>query len=299
MNVRHGRRRITFDTNLAGIWNTRVFWGTLCEDIGQSMILTPTAGSELLRRVRLETEREWTRKLKHLSAETGNGWSKVQIRRLATIAAGAARDWIRDELGRQGSIYAQAARRDGALEQLEAEIDDAIDDRIFDLSTDNGVRDRKIAIEAMARGFDILASNNVTSIDHGMLRDWIENREGRHLGITTTILRPEPAEERLRKEHEKPIEWTVHAAARASVTDPDDERRSAREIDELVSVFDERGMSELQQRIYRLTRTGPALRKALESVRSHGPSRAMRSEREMDGATAQAVSRRAGMTLGG
>ena len=58
--------------------------------------------------------------------------------------------------------------------------------------------DRKIIIKAMARRFDIVASNHVNSIDHGMLKDWIENRGRKQLQIETTILRPEPAEEKLR-----------------------------------------------------------------------------------------------------
>ena len=63
-------RRITFDTNLAGVWNTRVFWATLCEEIGQSMVLTPTTTAETLRRIRFETEREWTAKLRRMNHES-------------------------------------------------------------------------------------------------------------------------------------------------------------------------------------------------------------------------------------
>ena len=43
----------------------------------------------------------------------------------------------------------------------------------------------------MARGFDLLASSNVNSIDHTMPRVRIENRGGKALGIETTIRRPE------------------------------------------------------------------------------------------------------------
>ena len=299
MSRRTARPLVTFDTNLAGVRNTRVFRATLCEDVGQRMVLTPTAASETLRRVRLETEREWAGKLKRMNREDALGWSKVRVRRLATTAATAARDWIRDEMRKQGSIYAHAPRRDAGVEALEAEIDDAIDDDAFDLTTDNGVRDRKIVIEAMARGFDLLVSSNVNSTDHAMPRSWIENGGGKALGIETTILRPESAEERLRLRHGRRIEWTVHAAARACVTEPDEEAKAGREIAELVSVFDERGMSEIKERIYRLTRTRPALQAALESVRRQGPSQAMQSERKMGKATAEAVSKSAGVELGG
>ena len=290
--------RITFDTNLAGVWNTRVFWATLCEEIGQSMVLTPTATVEVLRRIRLETEREWTKKLRALNAEQGLGWSKVEVRRLATVAATAARDWFSDEIGKQGAIYAKSPRPSDETVALEAEIEESIDDRAFDLTTDNGVRDRKIVIEAMARGYDILASNNIESIDHGMLRDWLRSSGRPRLGLSTTILRPEPAEERLRNALGKPIEWTAHAAARACVSNPEDTVRAAREIAELIEVFDERGMSELKSRIYRLTKHARDLARVLESVSRHGTSHAMRGERALRRAGAGAASKRAGRALG-
>lgn len=297
MNPSRAPHCITFDTNLAGVWNTRVFWATLCEEIGQAMVLTPTATTEVLRRVRLETEREWTKKLRGLNREQALGWTKVEVRRLATVASVAARDWLGAEVRKQGSIYAASPRSSTQTESLEAEIEEMIDDRAFDLSTDNGIRDRKIVIEAMARGFHILASNNVDSIDHGMLRQWLRNAGGPRLGLSTTILRPEPAEEEIRTALDKSIEWTAHAAARACVTDPDDELRSAREIAELIEGFDERGMSELKGRIYRMTKSRRELAQVLESVTRHGASRAMRGERALREAGAKAASRRAGMSL--
>ena len=149
----------------------------------------------------------------------------------------------------------------------------------------------------MARGFDILAANSVNTIDYGMLKDWLKKSGTKELGIETTILRPEPAEERLRALHGQRIEWTAHAAARACVTDPDDVTKASEEIAELISVFDERGMSELKGRIYRLTKSKTALHAVLESVTRHGSSQAMRSEREMEKTTAQVVTRRAGIEI--
>lgn len=289
---------LTFDTNLAGVRGPRAFWATLCEEIGQPLALTPTAANETLRRVRLETEREWTKKLKRINREQGLGWSRTQIRRLATSAANASRDWLREEMRRQGGIYAFTRRTAEETEDREAEIEDAMDDRAFDLTTDNGIRDRKIAIEAMACGYDILASNNVESIDHGMLRHWIEEGAGRTLGIRTTILRPEPAEERIRWEYGKPIEWTAHAAARACVSDPENARQAALEVTELIEEFHERGMSELQSRIQRLMRSASVFAAALDSVRRHGASRAMRGEASIQTAGATAVARMSGRDIG-
>ena len=263
--------QITFDTNLAGVWNTRVFWATLCEELGQTMKLTPTATVEVLRRIRLETEREWTKKLKALNQDQAIGWSKVEVRRLATTAATATRDRFQAEMTKQGAIYEGSRPTRGRAEAAEADIEELIDDRAFDLSTDNGIRDRKIVIEAMARGYDILASNNVESIDHGMLRDWLKRQGGPVLGLSTTILRPEPAEERLRNKYEKLIEWTAYAAARACVTDPYDKTRAGQEMTELLEGFEERGMSELKQRIHRLISKKREFDLVLMAVAKHGP----------------------------
>jgi len=59
--------QFVFDTNLSGPRETRRFWGTLCEDIKTRMWVTPTGMSEMLRRVLLETEREWDRRLRRTS----------------------------------------------------------------------------------------------------------------------------------------------------------------------------------------------------------------------------------------
>ena len=297
MNGSRTKAPITFDTNLAGVWNTRVFWATLCEEIGQSMVLTPTATVEVARRIRLESEREWTKKLRELNTEQRLGWSKVEVRRLAALAAVSARDWFKSEVRKQGSIYATSPRQSAETEALEAEIEESIDDDAFDLTTDNGVRDREIVIEAMARGYDILASNNIESMDHGILRDWLKTWGQPKLGLSTTILRPEPAEEQLRNAYGKSIRWTAYAAARACVSDPDDTVRASQEIAELIDVFDERGMSELKSRIYRVTRRQRDFAPLLESVARHGTSRAMRRERALRTAGARAASRRAGMDL--
>ena len=53
---------ITFDTNIPASRETRAFWATLCEEIGQRMVMTPTASAELLSRVSLDGQREWTRR---------------------------------------------------------------------------------------------------------------------------------------------------------------------------------------------------------------------------------------------
>ena len=291
------RAQIAFDSNLAGVAETRAFWGTLCEEIGQRMMLTPTAASEVTRRVRLESERAGKKKLKRINAEQGMGWSKVEVQRLATTAGNAARDRFKEELEHQGAIYARAPRRDGRIEALEAEIDDEIDERAFDLTTATGINDRKIVVEAMARGYDIVASNNINSIKHGILREWIRTHGAPKLDIKTSILRPEPAEEALRQAYGKPIEWTAFAAARACVSNPYEKGKAAKEIGELLDAFDERGMGAIKDQIETVARSPKVFAEMLERVARHGASLAMREERSMRNASSQAVSRRAGASL--
>ena len=291
------RPQITFDSNLAAVPGTRAFWGTLCEEIGQRLVLTPTAATEVVRRVQLESEREWEPRLKKMNASLGLGWSKKEIRRLETTAGNAARNHFKEEMRHQGTIYGTTPKRSPEVETLEAEIADRIDERAFDLTTAAGLNDKKIVIEALARGYDILASNNINSIDHGLVRDWIKEHGGPELSLTTSILRPEPAEELIRWAYGKPIEWTTYAAARACVTNPHDAKRAANEIAELIEEFDARGMGEIKNRIYKMTENKREFTRVLQSVAQLGTSLAMRQEQAMRDASAHAASRRAGTTL--
>ena len=152
-------------------------------------------------------------------------------------------------------------------------------------------------MEAPAWGFDILATNNINSIDHVMLREWIEGSDGQRLRLASTILRPQEAEGHLRSAYGKPIEWTAHALARACVSDPDDESQAANEMIEFLAPFQERGMGELRMRLERMMGDRNAMRSILESVRRHGNSLAMRREVRAQQASASAVSQEAGIAL--
>ena len=100
------RPQITFDTNVIALKPTRVFWATLCEDTGQRVVLPPTATVEFLRRVRLESERDWARRLRAFSDENGLGWTGVELRRLSTAASVAARDHVRESMRRDSICVA-------------------------------------------------------------------------------------------------------------------------------------------------------------------------------------------------
>ena len=284
-------RRITFDTNLVALWNTRVFWGTVCEEIGQRLILTPTATRETLGRVRLETQRAWGRKLNAINRDHGLNWTPGTRHRLSRTAGVAARDWLRDRLKEQGHIYETDRARGEEIEDREMQIEDTLDDAIFSDENGTGTRDRRIVIEAMARGYDLLATNNFQSINHGLLNHWIESGPGRALEIGTRILRPEPAEEALRKAHGRSIDWVGFAAGRACMTDPYDGDRAARELYALIDGWERRGMGELQDRVGNLASTERGLTAIMTYVQRHGAGQAMRAEREGQTQTARAVSR--------
>ena len=293
------RPHITFDTNVVALPETRSFWATICEEIGQRMIFTPTAASEVLRRIRLETERSWEKRLKSLVKEQRlNLANKKSFRRLSTIAAAAARDTFRDEMTHQGSIYAHMPSLTPDLEALRDEISERIPDIIFDLESDTGIRDRNIVIDALAGGFDILASNNVESISHSLLREWIEGAEGQSLDLTSTILRPAAAERKLRKANGKDVFWVADALARSCVTNPDDPKRAAQEILDATKDFRSRGMLSIQGDILRAIKDPRLRERALNAVRTHGSSLAMRSEARQQAAASIAVERSAGIGLG-
>ena len=290
---------ITFDTNVVALPETRSFWATICEEIGQRMLFTPTAAGEVLRRIRLETERSWEKRLKSLVKEQGlNLTHKKSFRSLSTIAAVAARDTFRDEMTHQGSIYARMPSLTHDTEALRDEISERIPDMIFDLESDTGIRDRNIVIDALAGGFDILASNNIDSISHPLLRVWIEGAEGQGLGLTSTILTPEAAELKLREANGKDVFWVVEALARSCVTNPDDENRAAQEILDAIKVFRKRGMLQIQGVISRAIADPRRRERALNAVRTHGTSAAMRSEARQEAAASKAVERSTGISLG-
>lgn len=281
---------ITFDTNIMALREIRAFWGTICEMIGQRVVLTPTAVVEVLRRVRLETEREWAQRLSKVNSREGRRWSGKAIRRGAVAASVAARDWFREEMKKQGNIYGLTAMASESIEKRLDDLQEWMPDEAFDLTKDTGIRDRKIVMEALAWDFDILASNNIGSIDHELLEEWLEDK-GRSLGIAGSILRPQKAESVLRRANDMPKEWIVHALVRSCVTDPEDPALSVQEMKAAMADFDERGMPGLRLRIERMTMDLDLMDRALESVRRHGPSQAMRQEAKMEAVEADAAAR--------
>ena len=156
---------------------------------------------------------------------------------------------LRHEMRNSNGIYAAAHEAGQAVLALEEALYELMPEDIFDPTTDNGIRDRKIVIESLARGFNVLASNNTHSIDHNGLKDWVETDEAKRLKIQSTILRPQGAERKLRKHYGKPADWTVRALARSCVTDPHNAKRAVKEMADALQPFDERGMGELQMRI--------------------------------------------------
>ena len=288
--------KVTFDTNVMALRPVRAFWATLCEMTNQRVVLPPTAAVEVLRRIRLETDREWSRRLKGINTRDRRRWTGKAIRRGSTAASVAARDWLREQMNRQGNIYCFAPRASDSVEVRLDVLYEHLPSDAFDLTTDAGIRDRKIVIEALAWGFSILASNNIHSIDQEMLEEWLEG-QGRRLGIEGSILRPQKAESILRQAYGMPKEWILHALVRSCVTNPDDTALSIQEMNAAMADFDERGIPGLRSRIDKMTLDLDKIESALESLRRHGPSQAMRQEANMAQQEEDAAVKRMGEDL--
>ena len=261
---------MTFDTSMTAIWQTRVIWGALCEEAGQALILGRTAARETERRIRLETEYAWEKRLRRLAKEEERNWSRMDQRRMAAAAAQEARRTFREKLEHQGNPYQIVTKMTESIAERERMIADELEDGAFDLTSDTGLRDRSIVLEAMAWGYDILADDPTGSVDHERIHHWLTQGEGRKLKITTRLYRPEEAERGLRRSMAKPLDWVEKAAARAVVTDPDDERRSGQEIFQLIEPWGSRGMPNMQARVARMCEEKAGLERVLEAVREQG-----------------------------
>ena len=276
----------------------RAFWATLCEEVQQPFVVTPTAGNETLGRERLSVGYEWEKRLKWMNRNRLAGrWDKVDIRRLTTLASTTARNWLRDEFRKDAGIYRVDKRATREIVALESDISDRLDNDIFDMSISNGIRDRQIVIEAMARGYDILASNNnVNSIKHARLRHWIALGAGKELGIHTTILAPDLAEEALRFATNQSIGWIAAAAMRTCVTDPGNRNKALQELEVFTRDFKERGMDNILANMLVELDDEAGYEKAMRSVRRHGMSKAGRGELLKEHHIAGALSRKTGVS---
>ena len=294
--------RVTCETTLASVPSIRAFWATLLEDIGQRYTLVPTVADEVLRRERLNTTYEWERRLKWLNREHPQvSWGRTDIRRLATLAGVAARDHLRKQMQTQEGPYHihQASRRERQdIVELESRIADVIDDRMFDQESKNWLADREIVIQAMARGYDILATNNIQTITHAIFRDWMARGEGAGLGLSTSIMEPPQAEEALRLGYDKPLEWAGHMAIRACVTNPDDEASAFVEIARFTKDFGERGMLPVANLIEKVLDDRGTLNAGLDQLRKRGLSSAGRYETAKNTAVMGGISKQTGLPVG-
>ena len=271
---------VCFDTNLTGVRGVRRFWGTLCEMAKQPLYLTPTASSETLRRVRLEVQRE-TEKALNARRKKGETLNAVYIRRVATATGNAARDALKDMLTQQGSAYLRTARPDAEILALELEIDDSIPEDAFDRTNDNSVRDRKIVVEAAARGYDILASNNVNSMRRGILEQWAQTT-GASMGLNFEILTPDDTERRMRRERQEQLEWVGGAAVRACVGNAQNAGEIATELPRMMEDWGVRGMVQIEATVAAILEDREKREEVIQYATLHGPSRACRQEWEIE-----------------
>ena len=271
---------VCFDTNLTGVRGVRRFWGTVCEMAAQPLYLTPTASSETLRRVRLEVQRETEKELKARRKE-GEELNPVYIRRVATATGNAARDALKDMLAQQGSAYLRTPPPDAETLALELEIDDTIPEDAFDRTNDNSVRDRKIVVEAAARGYDILASNNVNSMRRGILEHWAQTT-GASMGLNFEIMTPDDTERRMRRELEQPLEWVGGAAVRACVRNAQNAGEIATELPKMMEDWGVRGMAQIEATVAAILEDPKKRKEVIEYGILRGPSQACKQEWEIE-----------------
>ena len=204
--------RYVFDTNMCCTSTLRAFWGTVCEAIHHRLRVTETVAKEAIRRENLETQRDWQDRLSQLHM------TPKDVRRASNLAAQTASNWLKDEL-RKRELYSLEIQKGDAYDGRYLAIYQTLPDVIFDMSHQNGLRDKKIVVEAFAGNYDLLLSNNLKTIDTKNLTRWLAHYTS-SLQIDTVLSSPMTMLEQIEEEHQFPPYWLVTVLARSSVNNP-------------------------------------------------------------------------------
>ncbi len=283
-----------FDTNMCCLPELRALWGTLCETIDLKLTLTPTSLRETLRRENMETQRLWLAVLKSVNEAVGAGWDRTTIRRFSNQAAMCATRTLAKAFST--GVYEKDDLKNPSAQERIAFIEQELPDDFFDLSTDNGIRDKLIVTEAFAGNHDILITNNIASIDVIGLTGWLSNTN-LECEISTRILDPWRAVEAIESQHQMPDHWLAQVAVRAVVNDPYDSRGAADALYSLVNTLSQRGVDEIKNRIHLSLDNERVFENALNHLRRIGPSLSARSERQGKQVVYKEVSRQSGLAL--
>lgn len=167
--------RITADTQLLGSPTCRRFLSSLWELEGHALRVTPTVALELPGNVRAAEERRWQRIIQLDVEALNRRYEAGTYNAILKAARAAAETWIEDELERPYGLVAVPRTVD--TDKKAAELARSMPRVCFRSTNDENERnDRAIVAEAVVHRFTLLASQNLRSIAHQRLNEWLQDR---------------------------------------------------------------------------------------------------------------------------
>ena len=188
-------RRITADTQLLGDATCRQFLSSLWELDGQPLRVTPTVALELPGRVRAAEERRWQRTIRRDVAARKRRCEPAAYNAILKAARAAAEAWIEDELDRPHGLVAVPRTVD--TDKQAADLARTMPSVCFRSTDDENQRnDRAIVAEAVVHRFTLLASQNLRSIAHERLNEWLQEQGHADQPLIVQIQQALPARSR-------------------------------------------------------------------------------------------------------
>lgn len=167
--------RITADTLILSDSTCRRFLSSLWELEGAELRVAPTAARELPGNVRAAEERRWQRILQHDVATGNRRYEPATYNAILRAGRTAAGTWIEEELDRPHGLV--AVPRTVESDRRATDLSRAMPGFCFrSTKTDSERNDRTIVAEAVVHGCTLLASQNLRSIAHERLNDWLQQQ---------------------------------------------------------------------------------------------------------------------------
>ena len=167
--------QITADTQLLGDATSRRFLSGLWELEGCALPVMPTVALELPGNVRGAENRRWQRTIRRDLARTNVRYKPGTYNAILRATREAAEAWTKEELERpDGVVAVQGSVETDAAAAALARALPAICFR--STNEENERNDRAIVAEAVVHGFTLLASENLRSIAHEQLNDWLQDQ---------------------------------------------------------------------------------------------------------------------------
>ena len=166
----------TADTELLGDPYCRRFIMSLWELAGGAIKVTPTVADELVGNVRQSERRHWVNTLAYDAEHRNRRYDHAIYRRIVNAASDAAGEWIVKEFATQDAgITAADATLEHALRAIR--IAPQIPRRCFRRPDHPNQRaDRQIIAEAIALGYTLLATGNLTTVKRGPTNAWLADQ---------------------------------------------------------------------------------------------------------------------------